>query len=95
MCLIFYAQAEEAKKKGNECASEGKYLEALLHYSQAIKLAPKNPTLYSNRSLMLLKVDQYYNGMQDALMAIKLNPTWEKVVVCFVIYDNFVLQMFT
>ena len=73
-------QAEEAKKLGNECAKAEKYLEALLHYSQAIQLAPKNATLYSNRALMLLKVQQYYNGMQDALMAIKLMPNWEKVM---------------
>ena len=73
-------QAEEAKKLGNDCAKAEKYVEAVLHYSKAIKLAPQNATLYSNRSLMFLKMQQYYHGAEDARTAIKLMPKWQKVM---------------
>lgn len=56
-----------------------KYEEAILHYTQAIKMAPLNFTLYSNRSLAFSKVHQYYLAMEDANETIKLSPEWPKV----------------
>lgn len=66
------------KEKGNECVKQGKYEEAVLHYGRAIKLDPNNPTLYSNRSLAFLKLQQYYYAYSDANETIKLRRDWAK-----------------
>ncbi|XP_060064127.1 small glutamine-rich tetratricopeptide repeat-containing protein alpha-like [Ylistrum balloti] len=69
---------EDLKAKGNECVKNGNFSEAILHYSHAIKMDPKNHLLYSNRSLAFLKLQQYYYAMEDAKECIKLKPTWPK-----------------
>ena len=68
------------KEEGNKCLKEGKYHEAMLHYTHAIKLDPSQYQLYSNRSLVFLKLQQYYYAHQDAKEVIKLNPSWAKVL---------------
>ncbi|CAF4827122.1 unnamed protein product [Pieris macdunnoughi] len=70
--------AEELKNKGNECVKNEKYIEAVLHYTQAIKMDPNNYVLYSNRSFAFLKLDQHYLSLQDANETIKLQPHWAK-----------------
>ena len=81
MTHFFSKQVEEAKKKGNECVKEKKYIEAMLHYTQAVKMDQDNHILYSNRSLAFLKMDQYYHAMEDACKVIELQPQWPKVIV--------------
>lgn len=71
-------EVEKLKEKGNSCVREGKYEEAMLHYSHAIKLDPKNYTLFSNRSLTFLRMKHFYFALEDAKETIKLNPTWAK-----------------
>lgn len=48
------------------------------YYTKAIKLNPVDSALYSNRSLVFLKLKQYYYASQDADMVIQLNSTWAK-----------------
>ncbi|CAH2087096.1 unnamed protein product [Euphydryas editha] len=69
---------EELKNKGNECVKDGKFIEAVLHYTQAIKMDPNNYVLYSNRSLAFLKLDQHYLSLQDANETVRLQPQWAK-----------------
>ncbi|KAL0870534.1 hypothetical protein ABMA27_005506 [Loxostege sticticalis] len=69
---------EELKTKGNECVKDGKFIEAVLHYTQAIKLDPNNYVLYSNRSFAFLKLDQHYLSLQDANETVRLQPQWAK-----------------
>nr|CAD7610261.1 unnamed protein product [Timema genevievae] len=69
---------EELKQKGNECVRDKKYAESALHYTYAIKLDPSNYSLYSNRSLAFLKMEQYYLALEDAKQTIKLQPDWAK-----------------
>ncbi|KAF9794678.1 hypothetical protein SFRURICE_019556 [Spodoptera frugiperda] len=69
---------EELKVKGNECVKDGKYIEAVLHYTQAIKMDPNNYLLYSNRSFAFLKLDQHYLSLQDANETVRLQPQWAK-----------------
>ncbi|XP_045501061.1 hsp70-Hsp90 organizing protein 3-like [Colias croceus] len=69
---------EELKIKGNECVKDGKYIEAVLHYTHAIKMEPNNYILYSNRSFAFLKLDQHYLSLQDANETVKLQPNWAK-----------------
>ncbi|XP_063830013.1 uncharacterized protein LOC135079312 [Ostrinia nubilalis] len=70
--------AEELKNKGNECVKDGKFIEAVLHYTQAIKMDPSNYVLYSNRSFAFLKIDQHYLSLQDANETVRLQPQWAK-----------------
>lgn len=58
-------------------------MEAVLHYTHAIKLDPKNYSLYSNRSLAFLKSQQYFYALEDAKETIKLKPDWAKVCLVF------------
>ncbi|XP_013140539.1 PREDICTED: hsp70-Hsp90 organizing protein 3-like [Papilio polytes] len=69
---------EELKNKGNECVKDGKFIEAVLHYTHAIKMDPSNYVLYSNRSFAFLKLDQHYLSLQDANETVKLQPQWAK-----------------
>lgn len=70
---------EELKNKGNECVKDDKFIEAVLHYTQAIKMDPNNYVLYSNRSFAFLKLDQHYLSLQDANETVRLQPQWAKV----------------
>ncbi|XP_028026548.1 hsp70-Hsp90 organizing protein 3-like [Bombyx mandarina] len=69
---------EELKIKGNECVKDGKFIEAVLHYTQAIKMDPNNYILHSNRSFAFLKLDQHYLSLQDANETVRLQPQWAK-----------------
>lgn len=66
------------KEKGNSCVREEKYEEAIFHYTHALKLDPNNYSIYSNRSLAFLRMQQYYFSMEDALQTIKVAPEWAK-----------------
>ncbi|KAG8235355.1 hypothetical protein J437_LFUL015864 [Ladona fulva] len=66
------------KEKGNKCVKDGNYAEAELHYTDAIKLDPQNPSLYSNRSLAFLKMQQFHFALEDAKQTLKLKPEWAK-----------------
>lgn len=70
--------AEESKEAGNKCMKEEKFIEAMFHYTKAIKIDPDPPTYYSNRSLAFLKMDQYYYALEDANTVIRKMPSWAK-----------------
>lgn len=75
--MIF--QVQNLKEKGNNCVREQKYEEAMYHYTLGIKMDPQNYSLYSNRSLAFLRMQQYHLSMEDALMTIQIKPDWTKV----------------
>ncbi|XP_010938344.1 uncharacterized protein [Elaeis guineensis] len=66
------------KDHGNEFFKAGNYLKAAALYTQAIKLEPNNPTLYSNRAAAFLHLVKLNKALCDAEMTITLNPQWEK-----------------
>ncbi|XP_018364315.1 PREDICTED: hsp70-Hsp90 organizing protein 3-like, partial [Trachymyrmex cornetzi] len=72
------AEVENLKQQGNACVREKKYENAMIHYSQAIKLDPKNYSLYSNRSFTFLMLERYRDALNDALITIRLKPDWSK-----------------
>ena len=66
------------KAKANSLMKSGKYVEAIMEYSEGISLQPANPLLYSNRSLAFLKLSQYFFALKDAETTIRLVPDWAK-----------------
>lgn len=66
------------KDQGNEFFKAGNYLKAAALYTQAIKLDPSNPTLYSNRAAAFLHLVKLNKALADAEMTITLKPQWEK-----------------
>ena len=71
------ALAEKYKSEGNTFFLNNKFLEALEKYTQAInvKVESKNNALYySNRAFVNLKLENYGSTIQDANMAIKIDP---------------------
>ncbi|CAN1310398.1 Stress-induced-phosphoprotein 1 [Linum perenne] len=66
------------KDQGNEFFKAGNFLKAAALYTQAIKLDPSNPTLYSNRAAAFLQLVKLNKALADAETTIKLNPQWEK-----------------
>lgn len=71
-------EVQELKEKGNVCLKENKLTEAVLHYTQAIKLDNSNYLLYSNRSYAFLKQDVVPLAFEDALKVISLRPDCAK-----------------
>ena len=66
------------KVRANSLMKNGKYVEAIMEYSEGISLQPANPLLYSNRSLAFLKLAQYFFALKDAETTIRLVPDWPK-----------------
>jgi len=70
--------AAEHKAKGNEFFQKEKFAEALEAYNEAIKLAPEDGVLYSNRSATNLELSKWVECLDDATTCLKLKPDWFK-----------------
>ncbi|XP_045624449.1 stress-induced-phosphoprotein 1 isoform X2 [Procambarus clarkii] len=56
----------------------GNLSEAVLHYTDAIKLDPENHVLYSNRSAAYAKLKKYKEALDDADKVLLYKPDWPK-----------------
>lgn len=72
--------AIQFKEKGNEALQQNNLEKALKLFTQGIEYDNTNAVLYSNRSLVQLKLGNIENAIADAKNAIKYNPNWSKVV---------------
>ena len=75
------ALAEKYKSEGNAFFQNNKFLEALQKYSAAIDLkveTKNNAVYYSNRAFVNLKLENYGSTIEDANMAIKIDPEFYK-----------------
>eukprot|EP00850_Spirogloea_muscicola_P009422 SM000053S17379 [mRNA] locus=s53:55947:59955:+ [translate_table: standard] len=74
--------ALEAKQRADEEFKRRNFQTALDAYTQAgllaIELDPENATLYSNRSLCWMRLDQAEQALADAQDAKRLRPDWSK-----------------
>lgn len=68
----------ECKKEGEKCLKDGKYFEAMLHFTKGVKYDPYNPNIYLGRSESFLRIQQFYYALDDAKAVIRLLPKWPK-----------------
>ena len=71
-------KVEQVKSAGNQRFMRGDYTEAKALYTQAIALDPSLITLYSNRAMCELKLEQHGLAVADATKAIELDPKFAK-----------------
>ena len=71
--------SEQLKEDGNACMGAGRYVDAMLRYTQAIRAAPrKDASLYSNRAFAFTRLGQAARALADADEAVRLRPSWPK-----------------
>eukprot|EP00158_Paraphelidium_tribonemae_P004396 Partr_v1_DN26728_c0_g1_i4_m8762 putative Heat shock protein len=75
------AKSDEARNKGNDFFKAGNFAEAVIHYTEAIKRAEKDPRAYSNRSACYSKLMAVHEALKDAEKAIELDPTFVKAFI--------------
>ncbi|MCD7453859.1 hypothetical protein HAX54_022355 [Datura stramonium] len=87
LCCKDRIAALEAKLKGNGCFSKGEYPNALLFYSQALRLAPVDmddmkinlvALLYVNRASTLQKMGLLLECLRDCSRALRVSPCYAK-----------------
>ena len=72
------ALAEKERECGNQLFKEGKFAEAVLSYTEAIKRAEDDPRAYANRAACYLKLAAVNEGLKDCDKAIELDPKFLK-----------------
>lgn len=68
-------QAMREKELGNDAFVNAQYLVALVHYSRAIKLFPEEAVFFSNRALVYLKLNRFYESITDCTASIDRKPS--------------------
>uniref|UniRef100_A0A0A8XW52 Uncharacterized protein n=1 Tax=Arundo donax TaxID=35708 RepID=A0A0A8XW52_ARUDO len=70
--------ADHHRERGNEFFKQKKYHEAAMHYTQAMKLNPKDPRVFSNRAQCHINLGALPQGLEDAEKCVELDPTFLK-----------------
>lgn len=72
------AKSLQLKDIGNAFLQEGRYLDAVKAYSEALEYGPMNAIILSNRALAFIKLENYGLALQDADHAIESDPKYAK-----------------
>ena len=74
-------KAEEAKQRGNEFFRNSQWAKAVEAYEEAVKRAPKNPTIRNNLSAALCKIMDFSGAKRQIDEALELDPKYVKAWV--------------
>uniref|UniRef100_A0A1B6KFW2 SGTA homodimerisation domain-containing protein n=1 Tax=Graphocephala atropunctata TaxID=36148 RepID=A0A1B6KFW2_9HEMI len=72
------AAADTLKNEGNSHMSSLNFKEAVICYTKAIQLDPKNAVYYCNRAAASNKLGNYESAIQDCKTALKYDPSYSK-----------------
>jgi len=72
------AASNMKKTAGNRAFTQGKYDQAIQHYSEAIEILPENHVLYSNRSAAYMQIKDWDKALLDAEKCISLDSHFPK-----------------
>lgn len=61
------------KERGNKCVKQQELGRAIIHYSTAIELNPKDPIFFTNRAFCYLKQEKFKKAIEDCDGALALN----------------------
>ncbi|XP_029972229.1 dynein assembly factor 4, axonemal [Salarias fasciatus] len=75
---VLAKRSREFANIGNRLAASGEYEKAVSYFTDAIKCNPKELKLFGNRSLCYERIQQYENALQDADVALSMEPNWIK-----------------
>ncbi|KAJ3387763.1 hypothetical protein HDU84_000575 [Entophlyctis sp. JEL0112] len=70
--IVATSLAEAEKLKGNESFKAKEYDDALQYYTRSLQIKPNQPSLYNNRSLVHLKLNNYEKAEKDSSIALDL-----------------------
>lgn len=70
--------SDKAKAEGNEFFKQANYPAAIERYTEAIKRAPNNPFLYSNRAAAYSKLAEMPSALADCDKALEIEPKFLK-----------------
>jgi len=70
--------AERVKAQGNDALKAGRLKDAATLYGQALALNPTEAVYYSNRSSVLISLQQHDAALRDAHECVRLRPEWAK-----------------
>lgn len=73
--------AEAARNEGNNHFKEGRYVEAVTAYTEAIRRDEKDPRAYSNRAACYLKLAAIPEGLKDCEKALQLDPNFIRAYI--------------
>lgn len=74
-------KSEEAKALGNACFAEQKWIDAITHYTEAIKRDPTNHRIYSNRAACYTKLMDWSRAMEDVDKCLEIDPQFVKAYI--------------
>jgi stress-induced-phosphoprotein 1 len=68
----------DLKDEGNEMFKQKKFIRAVELYTEAIKEAPEDHTLYANRSASFHNLNKYEEALKDGEKCVELQSDWPK-----------------
>ncbi|CAK0796794.1 unnamed protein product [Prorocentrum cordatum] len=71
-------RSRELRQEGNAAYADGRFEEAVVHYSEAALLNPSDHLLYSNRSACWLRLSRPVEALDDAELCTKLAPDFSR-----------------
>lgn len=75
------AKADEERNRGNDLFKSGKFAEAVVAFTEAIKRNPAEPRGYTNRASAYTKLAALPEALKDCEEAIKIDPTFVKAYI--------------